>query len=321
MDIIYTKSSLKYPGNNFPEGPYRLENIAEIGKEIEIQEADESIITAIHSKEFIGQIQESGQRHGHMAEVATNEQTYAFARDSVALAWNGAQESAFACTRPPGHHTTASTAKGFCFLNNMAIVTQQLLSEGKKVCILDFDGHQGDGTEQIFYESDQVLFFSIHQEYVYPYFYLGNDTSKGYDVTVDRTGEGDGEGYTYNTPAPRDSSDDVLLEWIEHFLPAIQEFAPDIIGISAGFDGYRKDALLNLRYTLAGYYHFGQAVRELDVPVFGLLEGGYHKDIPECISALVAGLDNTNFPGENSTPKQSMREELERFRFYLEKNG
>lgn len=321
MDIIYTKSSLEYPGNNFPEGPYRLENIAEIGKETKIQIADESFITAIHSDELISQIQQSVKRHGRLAEVATDEQTYGFARDSVALAWKGVLESAFACTRPPGHHTAMSTAKGFCFLNNMAIVTQQLLSEGKKVCILDFDGHQGDGTEQLFYDNDEVLFFSIHQEYVYPYYYLGYDTSKGYDVTVDRTGEGTGKGFTSNTPAPRDSSDDVLLEWIEHFLPTIKKFAPDIIGISAGFDGYRKDALLNLRYTLAGYYHFGQKVRELHLPVFALLEGGYHKDIPECISALVAGLDNKNFPWENSEPKQSMREEVERFQFYLEKNG
>lgn len=320
MDIIYTKSSLKYPGNSFPEGPYRLEHIAEIAQEISPTPIDETFIQIIHSENLLQQIQTAGNVRDVLAEVAVDNQTFSYASDAVSLAWKSVQESAFGCTRPPGHHATAEVAKGFCFLNNMAIVTQKLVSQGKKVCILDFDGHQGDGTEAIFYENDQVLFFSIHQEYAYPYYYLGYSTGRGYDITVDRTGTGVGKGWTFNTPAARDSSDDILLEWLSHFTPVIEKFKPDVIGISAGFDGYEKDALLNLRYTQAGYYHFGQQVRALNTPVFGLLEGGYHHDIPECISALVAGINNEDLPKKTTGLGVSSPDVLERFRFYLEKN-
>lgn len=321
MDIIYSKSSLQYPGNRFPEGPYRLEGIAEIGQEVSHPEPDESLVHLIHPGEFIQELKSAGEDRLRVAEVATNEDTFTYALDSVSLAWQSVQNEAFGCTRPPGHHATASVAKGFCFLNNMVIVTQKLVNEGKKVCILDFDGHQGDGTETLFYDSDQVLFFSIHQEYAYPYFYLGYHTSDGYDITVDRTGTGKGTGFTFNTPVPKDSSDDILLEWLRHYTPEIENFAPDIIGISAGFDGYKNDALLNLRYTQTGYYQIGQSFRELNIPVFGLLEGGYHNDVPACINAFVAGINGEKFPGKNPRPRKSTGDDTEWFRYYLERRG
>ncbi len=90
-----------------------------------------------------------------------------------------AEQGDFAVVRPPGHHAKQERADGFCLFNNIAIAAQKLVNEGKKVFILDIDGHHGDGTQEIFYHSDQVLFCSIHQQYTYPGTGEANETGAG----------------------------------------------------------------------------------------------------------------------------------------------
>ncbi len=305
MDILYTREAIEYKGNEIPEGKYRLEGINQIGRKVNPDIDGLSLIKLIHTEEHIRQVKKAGERNAFLAEVHTDGDTLQAAIRSAALAWYAAQGGHFACTRPPGHHATATISKGFCFFNNMAIVTKALLNEGHKVCILDIDGHQGDGTEYIYYGSDQVLFFSIHQEFVYPFYGQGYHAGTDYDRTVDRHGKDSGEGFTYNIPVPAKSGDDVLLGFLNHYIDRITEFGPDYIGVSAGVDGYQKDTLLSLNYSQRGYYEFGKVVQDLGGNTFVLLEGGYHQDVVPCIQALVCGLNNTEYPSDQDSTSSS----------------
>lgn len=318
MDMVFTREAIEYKGNDIPEGKYRLEGINQVGRKVDPDIDGLALIKRIHTEEHVRQVERSGEGHAFLAEVHTDGDTFQAAVRSAALAWYAAQGGHFACTRPPGHHATAGISKGFCFFNNMAIATSALLREGHKVCILDIDGHQGDGTEHIFYDSDDVLFFSIHQEFVYPFYGQGYHTGTEYDRTVDRHGKGAGEGFTYNIPVPAKSGDDVLVGFLKHYQSRITEFSPDYIGISAGFDGYQKDALLNLNYSQRGYYEFGKVVQNFGADTFAVLEGGYHRDVVECIYALVSGLNNTDYPSEQESTSSSQAI-LSRFNDYLER--
>ena len=116
-----------------------------------------------------------------------------------------AKRGDFAVTRPPGHHAKKEEAAGFCLFNNIAIASQNLIDEGKKVCIIDIDGHHGDGTESIFYLNSKLLYCSIHQEGAYPF------NSGG----AENTGMEEGKGLNINLVVPRKSGDDILLESIK----------------------------------------------------------------------------------------------------------
>jgi acetoin utilization deacetylase AcuC-like enzyme len=149
------------------------------------------------------------------------------------------------------------------------------------IFILDIDGHHGDGTQGIFYHSDQVLFCSIHQQFAYPW--TGEPHEKG---------EGDGLGYTMNFPLPAGSGDRELLESVDTAIRRAEEFKPDAVGVSAGFDGYIEDRLLGLKYTLDGYYQCGRRLRQSFDHIFAVLEGGYHFDIKKCAEHFIRGVNN-----------------------------
>jgi acetoin utilization deacetylase AcuC-like enzyme len=186
----------------------------------------------------------------------------------------------FAVIRPPGHHAKKERADGFCLFNNIAIASQKLVNEGKKVFILDIDGHHGDGTQAIFYESDQVLFCSIHQQFAYPW-----------SGEAHETGKGKGAGYTMNFPLQEGSGDKELLESVDKAIERAVEFKPDAVGVSAGFDGYIHDRLLGLNYTLDGYYQCGKKLSQSFDHIFAVLEGGYHMDIKKCVEQFSRGVN------------------------------
>ena len=192
-----------------------------------------------------------------------------------------AVQGGFAVVRPPGHHAKPERADGFCLFNNIAIAAQKLVNEGKRVFILDIDGHHGDGTQRIFYHTDKVLFCSIHQQYAYP----GTGDSN-------ETGEGEGKGYTMNFPLPAGSGDRELLEAVDRAIDRAEEFNPDAVGVSAGFDGYIEDRLLELNYTLDAYFKIGKRLGHSFDHIFAVLEGGYHMDIKECVEHFIRGVNN-----------------------------
>jgi acetoin utilization deacetylase AcuC-like enzyme len=165
----------------------------------------------------------------------------------------------------------------------MAIAARKLVNEGKKVFILDIDGHHGDGTKEIFYQSDRVFFCSIHQQNAYPW-----------TGTSEETGEGAGKGFTLNFPLPAGSGDKELLAAVDTAIRKALDFEPDVVGVSAGFDGYLEDRLLGLNYTLEGYFQCGRKLGQSFRHVFALLEGGYHLDIVKCVEVFIRGIENEN---------------------------
>ncbi len=278
MDILFNSKFLKHNRGSTAEGPYRIEGF--ISKTKEVDKNGESNITLVHSESYLRLVREACNDHQILAEVQLSPDSYDAACSAVGLTVLAADQGDFAVVRPPGHHAKPERADGFCLFNNIAIAAQKLVNEGKKVFILDIDGHHGDGTQEIFYYSDQVLFCSIHQPYAYPW------TGES-----DETGEGAGKGYTMNFPLPAGSGDREFLSAVDTAIRRAKEFKPDAVGVSAGFDGYIDDRLLDLNYTLDGYYQCGKRLGHSFDHIFAVLEGGYHLDINKCVEQFIRGVD------------------------------
>ena len=286
MKIIYDPKVIEHNTSEFlGEGSYRIQGIEKIGEKVDIAFDVAPFIIKVHSAYHLQKIKMHCNSGLPIAEVKPDSKSYDAALASVGLAISASKSHDFAVTRPPGHHAGKEQASGFCFFNNIAIAAQELVDEGKKVFIIDIDGHHGDGTESIFYSTDKVLYCSIHQEHSFPY-------GKG---NVSNIGSEEGRGYTINIPIPSDSGDDIFLECLEFLEPYIEEFRPDIIGVSAGFDGFYKDRLLSLKYSREGYYKFGKKLQSFGYPVFAVLEGGYHNFVLECIENFVDGINDKDF--------------------------
>jgi acetoin utilization deacetylase AcuC-like enzyme len=316
MKIIYDPKVIKHnPEDKTGEGSYRLEGIEKVASPLILDFDVKSDIKRVHTEGHLRKIIGHCKNKTPIAEVTPNEDTLNAIYASVRLAVYASENNDFAITRPPGHHASKDLANGFCFVNNIAIAAQKLVDKGKKVCIIDIDGHHGDGTERIFYSSNKVLFCSIYQEGSFPFIQLcsmrQNDDSSKKQSPMTRTGKGMGRNHNLSLPILGGSGDDILLESLNFFKKYIVKFNPDVIGISAGFDGYHKDRLLKLNYSVAGFNKFGMAVKEMNYPVFGVLEGGYHEDVVLCIKSLVDGVNGINY---NSPLTSSSEGAWSRFR-------
>ena len=177
MDILFNSKFQKHNSGSYAEGPYRIEDF--ISQTGEVDSNGESYITLVHSESHLKLVREACKYHQVLAEVQLSPQSYDAACSAVGLTVMAAERGDFAVVRPPGHHAKPERSDGFCLFNNIAIAAQKLVNEGKKVFILDIDGHHGDGTQGIFYQSDQVLFCSIHQQNAYPWSGESNETGKG----------------------------------------------------------------------------------------------------------------------------------------------
>lgn len=219
-----------------------------------------------------------GQAGWHMADTACpmGPDSWQAALRAVDCAIAAAQEvadgapAAYALCRPPGHHANADTAGGHCVLNNAAVAAQHLRNLGKRVAILDIDVHHGNGTQEIFYDRDDVLTVSVHAatDSFYP-FYLGY---------ADEKGKGAGEGFNLNLPLPIGSRDDVWLEAIAVGLGRIAEFAPDYLVLSLGLDAHERDPLRGLSVQTPAFAKAAQMIRKAGLPTVMVQEGGYLSD-------------------------------------------
>jgi acetoin utilization deacetylase AcuC-like enzyme len=195
-------------------------------------------------------------------------------------------EPAFSLMRPPGHHATRDRLMGFCYFNNMAIAVAAFL-EGvshskpsdsqqapgqKRVAILDFDCHHGNGTEEIFRGRPNLLFVSLHQTPCYP--------GTGLEST----------GNCLNYPLPPGTGEKKYLATLENALAEIAAFHADLLGVSAGFDAYKEDPITEMNLEISTFKEIGRRVAQLKLATFSLLEGGYSARLPQCIAAYCEGL-------------------------------
>jgi len=180
----------------------------------------------------------------------------------------GEIKRAFLNIRPPGHHAEKRTGQGFCIFNNIALMARYAQSVGyKKVMIIDFDVHHGNGTQDIFYEDDTVFYFSTHERNNYPYF-TGSE---------DEIGKGKGEGYNLNKPYEDYCDDETLLKLYDD-LPFWFDF--DIVLVSAGYDLMREEFISTAQISFEGLRELIRKILDFskDKPIAFLLEGGYNLD-------------------------------------------
>ena len=271
---------------------------------VAVPEADPEVVLGAHGDAHVRRIERAAQGGGAWIDPDTycTDRSYDVALraagaavEGVAQVCSGAARSAFAIVRPPGHHATRDRAMGFCLFNNAAVAARaaQRRHGIGKVAIVDIDVHHGNGTQDVFYDDPSVLYCSLHQWPLYP------GTGRRAE-----TGEGAGAGTTVNAPVPPATTGE---EWLAAFdelvAPAVRAHAPELIIVSAGYDGHRDDPLAKLRLDTATY---AQAARRLAALAAGtaggrtvwVLEGGYDLD---ALSASVAATLRT-LHGEAATP-------------------
>lgn len=288
MQLLYHPICLEHETGEHPENYRRMEALAQhFGLTDGPMIDGEPYLNLVHPPDYIASIREASL-HGKAIDEDTvlSPGSFRAACHSVGLSIEAAKRGDFALVRPPGHHAHPELASGFCLFNNVAIATQYLVNEGKKVAIIDFDGHLGDGTEVIFYDTNEVLFWSLHQYPAWPY-----------GGMADQIGEGEGKGYTINTPLPPGSGDDIYLDALDNFLPILEKFKPDVVAISAGFDSHEYDPILSLNFSYNAYYQTGKRLRERFSHIFAVLEGGYNAELlPRCVESFLAGINGEEAP-------------------------
>jgi acetoin utilization deacetylase AcuC-like enzyme len=318
--IVYHEKYLQYNlGLGHPESPERLKKIMEVLKKImdkleslRPSQASEEDLLRVHTKGYIEKIKKMSQVGGALTlDTPVPSEVYEIAKLSAGgaiLAGKSVCEkkvdNAFALIRPPGHHAGKDFGGGFCFFNNIAIMIEYLRAKHglKKFAILDWDVHHGNGTQEIFYTDPSVLYFSTHQSPLYP----------GTGM-IDDIGEGKGKGYNVNVPLnPGTSGASFLYILKELFIPLTQEFKPDIICVSAGYDAYFNDPLASLNFTIKTYADATKLVKNIvekvcDGRVVIALEGGYNLEALShgvlATISILSGLNEVKEPYQSSEQK------------------
>ena len=290
-------------GAGHPERPERLEAVLDLLETVDLPGVTRSrpgpapveAVVANHSRDYVESIRRasgSGRVLAATPDTVIGPATFdaALLASGASLAavdavMSGTARNAFSLHRPPGHHAERDRAMGFCFFNHVAVAARHLRSRHGigRVAIVDWDVHHGNGTQNSFYRDGSVLYFSVHQEYHYPF--TGHRTE---------TGAGEGEGATLNVPLPPGAGDeDYGRVFRQSLRPALEEFEPEFLLLSAGFDAHAADPLGGMFLSAEGFAGLTEECMALARDLcrgrlVSLLEGGY--DLEATASSVVAHL-------------------------------
>jgi len=317
VGIFYDERFLLHDtGDGHPENPERLipvindlkNNDQIISNTIwpSFNEATNDELELAHTKEYIELVnrQISQLKNNNTAYLSTGDTPISKDSNLVAKLAVGAGleavdqimsediSAAFALVRPPGHHATSSVGMGFCIYNSIAVVARYLQKKYglKRILIVDFDVHHGNGTQDIFYEDNNVFYFSVHQHPLFP------GTGRPNEI-----GKGEGEGYTLNVELPKESGNNEVIEAFNLQLrPAMDKFKPEFVLVSAGFDAHKGDPLGQLNYTDSGYGAVAEILQDISQKyangkILYMLEGGYNaENVSQSVQKILSVLISKN---------------------------
>ncbi|MBZ0127880.1 MAG: class II histone deacetylase [Rhodobacteraceae bacterium] len=287
-----------------PETKRRLKNLMDVTgllRELDCRSAPEATneqLARVHPEAFLATFKQTSDAGGGELGLRTpfGRGGYEIAALSAGLAigalnavMRGEMRNAYALSRPPGHHCLPDYPNGFCLLANIAIAIEDAIAEGpgRRFVVLDWDVHHGNGTEHIFYERDDVLTISMHQEHNYPL-----DSGDAQDQ-----GRGAGEGHNMNIPLPAGCGDAAYLDAFDRLVaPAIRAFAPDAIIVACGFDASPFDPLAHMLVSADGFRQMTRramalAAETCDDRLVLVHEGGYSEAyVPFCGHAVIGEL-------------------------------
>jgi acetoin utilization deacetylase AcuC-like enzyme len=254
--------------------------------------AHEEALAAVHDPAYLDHAREMCDAGGYLSpDTAVGAGSWEAASLASGAACSAVEsalagEIGFAVARPPGHHAGRDYGMGFCLTNHAAVAAGHALSNGpERVAILDWDVHHGNGTQDIFYEDDRVLYLSVHQSPFYP------GTGEAREV-----GEGKGRGFTANVPLPARSGEDLYgAVFAGLFVPLLRDFSPGLILVSAGFDAHEDDLLGGMALTTGSFARLAALVSGLSrevgaAPPAFVLEGGYNLGaLTDSVAATIRG--------------------------------
>jgi len=311
--IIFSEYFLLHrTGRNHPESPARLQAIMRGIKHLNLLKNKRCILIKpriakldelemVHSLRYIRAVRNLCNSGGGILDEETgtlvSPESYAVARlaaggaiRAVDMVMEGKLRNAFVISRPPGHHASRASASGFCIFNNVALAAKRLIDKFSlsRILILDVDVHHGNGTQEIFYDTDEVLYISLHED-------PSEFPKSGF---IDEVGKGKGKGYTVNIPLPFGASDPAYWKAFKSVVvPIALCYKPEFILVSAGFDGYFKDPIGELLLSASLYLKVFQVLIDLAHRLSGnrlvaVLEGGYcpsflKKIVPAVLSRMM----------------------------------
>ena len=289
MNVVFSAKCLEYWERGHPESPDRVYRVHKLLKEngYEFTEPDscsEEDLLVVHSKGFIENV-----RRGDLFDLDTPNLPgiYDYARLSAGAAIKAMETAlsggkAFSLMRPPGHHAgvngraLGAASLGFCYFNNIAVACEKALNRVDKIAIVDIDCHHGNGTQEIFLGSSDVLFVSLHR---YALVYPGTGAAS--------------EKNCLNYPFTSPPGDAEYLATLRSALEEVERFDPDLVAVSAGFDGHKHDPVCGLGLSEEAYVVMGRMIAELGRRAFAVLEGGYGQEFPMCVYGFLVGLEQS----------------------------